>query len=170
MLIDLYASACEETAWFADHAYTNSVPMEVTAFKALFHYQHIVAGRNLADESSDKTRILSRDMIDVAEQEEQWKDLIRTLPDKIIQPIQNLHIQERVREASVESLNEAIEEISKTNGGQAGNIAIDMDVSEDAVYSLLRSITHAKFQTGDFHLGSAIRFCIICFRVRVGRK
>lgn len=112
-------AACEETAWFADHAYTNSVPMEVTAFKALFHYQHIVAGRNLADESSDKTRILSRDMIDVAEQEEQWKDLIRTLPDKIIQPIQNLHIQERVAEASVESLKEAIEEISKTNGGQA---------------------------------------------------
>lgn len=155
MLIDLYASACEETAWFADHAYTNSAPMEVTAFKALFHYQHIVAGRNLADESSDKTRILSRDMIDVAEQEEQWKDLIRTLPDKIIQPIQNLHIQERVREASVESLNEAIEEISKTNGGQAGNIAIDMDVSEDAVYSLLRSITHAKFQTGDYYLSES---------------
>lgn len=155
MLIDLYVSACEETAWFADHAYTNSVPMEVTAFKALFHYQHIVAGRNLADESSDKTRILSRDMIDVAEQEEQWKDLIRTLPNKIIQPIQNLHIQERVREASVESLNEAIEEISKTNGGQAGNIAIDMDVSEDAVYSLLRSITHAKFQTGDYYLSES---------------
>lgn len=91
----------------------------------------------------------------IAEQEEQWKDLIRTLPDKIIQPIQNLHIQERVREASVESLNEAIEEISKTNGGQAGNIAIDMDVSEDAVYSLLRSITHAKFQTGDYYLSES---------------
>ncbi len=155
MLVDLYASACEETAWFADHAYTNAVEMEVSAFKGLFHYQHIVAGRSLADESSDKTGLLSRDMIDIAEQDDQWKALIRKLPDQIIQPIQNLPIQERVREASVESLNEAIDEISKTNGGQAGNIAIDMDVSEDVVHSLLRNITHAKFQTGDYYLSES---------------
>lgn len=155
LLVDLYASACEETAWFADHAYTNAVEMEVSAFKGLFHYQHIVAGRSLADESSDKTGLLSRDMIDIAEQDDQWKTLIRELPDQIIQPIQNLPLQERVREASVESLNEAIDEISKTNGGQAGNIAIDMDVSEDAVHSLLRNITHAKFQTGDYYLSES---------------
>lgn len=155
MLADLYTSACEETTWFADHAYTNAVQMEVSAFKALFHYQHIVAGRSLADESSDKTGLLSRDMIYIAEQEDQWKDLTRELPDKIVQPIQNLHIQEKIREASVESLNEAINEISKTNGGKAGNIAIDMDVSEDAIHSLLKNITHAKFQTGDYYLSES---------------
>lgn len=155
MLVDLYTSACEETAWFTDHAYTNAVQMELSAFKALFHYQHIVAGRSLADESSDKTGLLSRDMIYIAEQEDQWKDLTRELPDKIVQPIQNLHIQEKIREASVESLNEAINEISKTNGGKAGNIAIDMDVSEDAVHSLLKNITHAKFQTGDYYLSES---------------
>lgn len=155
MLIDLYTSACEETAWFADHAYTNAVEMEVSAFKALFHYQHIVAGRNLADEGSDKTGLLSRDMIAIAEQEDQWKDLVRKLPDEIIRPIQDLHIQEKVREVSLESLNEAIDEISKTRGSQEGNIAIDMDVSEDAVHSLLRNITNAKFQTGDYYLSES---------------
>ncbi len=155
MLVDLYTSACEETAWFTDHAYTNAVQMELSAFKALFHYQHIVAGRSLADESSDKTGLLSRDMIYIAEQEDQWKDLTRELPDKIVQPIQNLHIQEKIREASVKSLNEAINEISKTNGGKAGNIAIDMDVSENAVHSLLKNITHAKFQTGDYYLSES---------------
>lgn len=155
MLVDLYASACEETAWFADHAYMNAVPMEVTAFKGLFHYQHIAAGRSLADESSDKTRLLSRDMIDIAEQEDHWKAMTRELPDQIIQPIQNSDIQEKVRESSIESLNEAIDAISKTNGGQAGNIAIDMDVSEDAIHSLLRNIIHAKFQTGDYYLSES---------------
>lgn len=133
MLIDLYPTACEETAWFADHAYMNKVEMEVSDFKELFHYQHIVAGRSLADEGSDKTGLLSRDMIAIAEQEEQWNDLLRKLPDEIIRPIQDLHIQENVREASVESLNEAMDEISKTIGGQEENIAIDMDVSEDAI-------------------------------------
>ena len=155
MLVDLYASACEETAWFTDHAYTNAVPMEVTAFKGLFHYQHIAAGRSLADESSDKTRLLSRDMIDIAEQEDEWRTLTRNLPDQIIQPIQNSDIQEKVRESSIESLNEAIDAISKTNGGQAGNIAIDMDISEDAIHSLLRNIIHAKFQTGDYYLSES---------------
>lgn len=152
MLIDLYANACEETAWFTDHAYMNAVKMDISAFKGLFHYQHIVAGRNLADESSDKAGILGRDMIYIAEQEDHWSTLMRELPDKIIQPIQGLHIQERVREASVESLNIAIDEISKTNGGQQGTIVIDMDVSEDAVSSLLKNITHAKFQAGNYYL------------------
>lgn len=155
MLIDLYVSACEETAWFTDHAYMNAVEMEISAFKGLFHYQHIVAGRNLADERSDKSGLLGQDMIFIAEQDEHWKTLMRDLPDKIVQPIQDLHIQEEVREASVESLNKAIDEISKTNGGQAGNIAIDMEVSEDTVSSLLRNITHAKFQTGDYYLSES---------------
>lgn len=155
MLIDLYAGACEETVWFADHNYRNAVKMEVSAFKGLFHYQHIAAGRNLADESSDKAGLLGRDMIYIAEQEDQWKTLMRELPDKIVQPIQGLRIQEKVREASVESLNRAIGEISKTNGGQAGNIAIDMDVSEDAISSLLKNITHAKVQTGDYYLSES---------------
>lgn len=155
MLIDLYASACEETVWFTDHNYRNAVKMEVSAFKGLFHYQHIVAGRNLADESSDKAGLFGRDMIYIAEQEDQWKTLMRELPDKIVQPIQGLRIQEKVREASVESLNRAIGEISKTNGGQAGNIAIDMDVSEDAISSLLKNITHAKVQTGDYYLSES---------------
>lgn len=155
MLVDLYASACAETAWFTDHAYMNAVEMETSAFKALFHYQHIVAGRNLADESSDKSGLLGRDMISIAEQEEHWKALMHELPDKILQPIQGLHIQEKVREASVESLNNAIDEISKTNGGHAGNIAIDMDVSEDAISSLMKNIIHAKFQTGDYYLGES---------------
>ena len=69
-------------------------------------------------------------------------------------PIQR-GVQERVQEAPIESLNEAIDEISKTNGGQAGNIVIDIDVSEDAVSSLLRNIIHAKFQTGDYFLSES---------------
>lgn len=73
---------------------------------------------------------------------------MQELPDRIVQPIQSMNLQEKVREASVESLNKAIDEISKTNGGQAGTIAIDMDVSEGAITSLLRDITHAEVSDG----------------------
>ena len=155
LFIDLYANSCEETAWYADHEYMNAVEMDISSFKRLFHYQHIVAGRNLADESSDKSGLLGRDMVYIAEQEDNWKTLMQELPDRIVQPIQSMDLQEKVREASVESLNKAIDEISKTNGGQAGTIAIDMDVSEGAITSLLRDITHAKFQTGDYFLSES---------------
>lgn len=152
MLIDLYVNSCEETAWFTDSAYTNAVEMDISAFKGLFHYQYIVAGRNLADESSDKTGLLGKDMIYIAEQENHWTALMRELPDKIVQPIQGLQIQEKVRKASVESLNKVIEEISNTNGGQQGTIVIDMDISEDTVSSFLKNITHAKFQMDNYYL------------------
>ena len=45
----------------------NAVKMEISEFKRLFHYQYIVAGRNLADEGSDKSGLLGRDMIFIAE-------------------------------------------------------------------------------------------------------
>lgn len=152
MLVQLYANSCEETVFFSDKSYVNIVPMDIPSFKALFNYHNIMAGRTLDDENSDRTKILSKNMIDIASQEDSWKDLIRNLPDQIIQPIQDAHIQETVRKASLETLSDTIEAVSKTNGGQAGNIVIDMNVTEEAIHSLLKNITCAKYQTDDYYL------------------
>lgn len=91
-------------------------------------------------------------MIDIASQEDNWKTLIQSLPDKIKQSIEDEQIQQEVRKASVETLGKTIEQISKTNGGQAGNITIDMVVTDEAVQSLLKSITSAKYQVDNFFL------------------
>ena len=155
MLIKLYAGSCEETAYFSDRSYTNAVSMDVVSFKALFNFKHIIAGRTLDDEKSDKSRHLSKNMIDIASQEEDWQSLTRNLPDQIIQPIQDAKIQDKVRAASIESLSNTIEAISKTNGGQAGNIVIDMEVTEDAINSLLKNITCAKYQMGENYLSES---------------
>lgn len=74
------------------------------------------------------------------------------MPDKIKQSIEDEQIQQEVRKASVETLGKTIEQISKTNGGQAGNITIDMVVTDEAVQSLLKSITSAKYQVDNFFL------------------
>lgn len=152
MLVLLYANSCEEKAYFSDKAYKNIEVMDMTLFKSLFNYQNIMAGRNLDDENSDRTRILSKNMIDIASQEDDWKDLIQNLPDQIIQPIQDAKIQDKVRIASLDTLSDTMEAISKTNGGHAGNIVIDMNVTEEAVHSLLKSITCAKYQADDHYL------------------
>lgn len=152
MLVLLYANSCEETVYFSDKSYVNIVPIDMSSFKALFNYHHIMAGRTLDDENSDRTKILSKNMIDIASQEDSWKDLIRSLPDQIIQPIQDAHVQETVRKASLETLSDTIEAVSKTNGGQSGNIVIDMNVTEEAIHALLKNITCAKYQTDDYYL------------------
>ena len=152
MLVQIYANSCEETVFFSDKSYVNIVPMDIPSFKVLFNYHNIMAGRTLDDENSDRTKILSKNMIDIACQEDSWKGLIQNLPDQIIQPIQDAHIQEIVRKASLETLSDTIEAVSKTNGGQAGNIVIDMNVTEEAIHSLLKNITCAKYQTDDYYL------------------
>ena len=152
MLVLLYANSCEETVYFTDKFYKNIVGMDMSSFKNLFHYRNIMAGRTLDDENSDRTRVLSKSMIDIASQEDDWKDLIRSLPDQIIQPIQDAKIQSKVRTASLDTLSDTMETISKTNGGQAGNIIIDMNVTEEAVHALLKNITSAKYQADDHYL------------------
>lgn len=152
MLIHMYTGSCKDAAYFSDKTYSNIVPMDLASFRALFNYQNIMAGRTLDDGNSDRARILSKNMIDIASQEENWKTLIQSLPDKIKQSIEDEQIQQEVRKASVETLGKTIEQISKTNGGQAGNITIDMVVTDEAVQSLLKSITSAKYQVDSFFL------------------
>jgi len=152
MLVFLYAKSSDETAYFSDKLYANAVSMEISSFKSLFNYSNIMAGRTLDDESSDRTRILSKSMIDIASQEDDWKGLIRSLPDQIIQPIQDAKIQEKVRAASLDTLSDTMEAVSKTNGGHAGNIVIDMNVTEEAIHTLLKNITCAKYQADDHYL------------------
>ena len=88
MLILLYASSCKDAAYFSDKNYSNIVSMDMVSFRALFNYQNIMAGRTLDDENSDRARILSKNMIDIASQEDNWKTLIQSLPDKIKQSIE----------------------------------------------------------------------------------
>ena len=152
MLVLLYANSSEEVTYFSDKSYVNVVPMETSLFKNLFNYHDIMAGRSLDDENSDRAKILSKSMIDIARQEDGWKDLIHNLPDQIIQPIQEAKIQEKVRTASLDTLSDTMNEVSKTNGGHAGNIVIDMTVTEEAIHSLLKNITHAKYQVDGHYL------------------
>lgn len=47
-------------------------------------------------------------MIDIASQEDNWKTLIQSLPDKIKQSIEDEQIQQEVRKASIETLGKTM--------------------------------------------------------------
>lgn len=155
MLICIYTEAVEETAFFADSKYQNRVKMDIPVFKSLFNFCSIMAGRTLDDNNSDRTHVLSKNMIDIASEKDGWKDLISTLPDEIMRPIEDAKIKDKVHAASIATLSDTIDSISKTNGGHTGNIVIDMTVTEDAIQSLLKKITCAKYQTDEYFLGES---------------
>lgn len=155
MLINLYAASCVEEVCFCDSLYANCVPMDISLFKSLFNFGHITASRTLDDEHSDKSRILSKNMIDIASQTEDWQCFTQNLPDQIIQPIQDAKIQDKVRTASLDPLKGTMEAVSQTNGGRPGEIVIDMDITEEAVNSLLKNITSAKYKMGDYFLNES---------------
>lgn len=110
MLIQIYTDSCKDAAYFSDKTYSNIVPMDVASFRGLFNYQNIMAGRTLDDGNSDRAKILSKNMIDIASQEDNWKTLIQSLPDKIKQSIEDEQIQQEVRKASIETLGKTIEQ------------------------------------------------------------
>lgn len=152
MLISLYEKSSNESVYFSDKDYKNRIKMDLLEFRSLFNYQNIMAGRKLDDENSDRTKTLSKNVIDIASKDENWKNRINDLSDKILQPIQDAGIRETIQSISVDILSETIDAISKTNGGHTGDIILDMEMTEDAIKSLLKNITSAKYQMDEWFL------------------
>jgi Predicted ATP-dependent endonuclease of the OLD family len=129
--------------------------LELSDFRELFKFRNIHAGRPLDDQSNGKTRSLSKNMIELTGHEDNWKVMLGELPYKILQPIEDAQITNVVREASVDGLSDAIKTIAKANGGNTGEMILDIDISEDAISGLISQITNAKYQLEGHFLNEA---------------
>lgn len=150
-----YAASIFESCQFTDSSFENEQNIEPSDFRKLFNFKNIYAGRPLDDQNTGRTRNLSKNMIDLACHDEDWKSMIGELPDMILQPIEDLEITKVVRNASVDGLSEAINEVSKANGGNSGDMILDLDISEEAISELIGQITNAKYQLDGYMLNEA---------------
>ena len=141
--------------YYAGVEFSGLNKMEPSDFRALFNFKNIHAGRTLDDQNNGKTKSLSKNMIELAEKDDSWKKLIDQLPDKILQPIEQLEVARVVRETSVDGLSETVKTISKANGGNTGDMVLDIDITEESISSLINQITKAKYQLGDHFLNEA---------------
>lgn len=123
--------------------------------KNLFNIKSIMASRPLDDEDYDHSHMLSKQMIKMVKMDDKWNDLIGNLPDELLQPIQEKEIQERVRETSLNSLQDTITALEQTNGGQTGELMLDMNVSEEDISDLLQRITKTTYNVDGYFLGEA---------------
>lgn len=150
-----YASSIIAQCFYTDRTYENQHEMELSAFRKLFNFKNIHAGRTLDDQSTGRDRKLSKNMIDLACYDESWITLIGDLPDKILRPIEEAEITQTVRNASLDGLSEALKTISIANGGNTGDMILNLDISEEIISNLLNQILNAKYQLEGYFLSEA---------------
>ena len=153
-IVSLYVNSIVPTCYFCDETYVNRCKMDdVKQFRNLFNFTFIKASRPLDDDSSDHAHSISKQMIKMAKLNEDWNELIDRLPDEILKPIQDKGINKKVQETSLTSLKETIAAIEETNGGQSGELMLDMLVTEEDISDLLQRITTATYCVDGYFLG-----------------
>lgn len=153
-IVSLYVNSIVPTCYFCDETYVNRCQMDdVKQFRNLFNFCFIKASRPLDDDSSDHSHSISKQMIKMAKLDGEWNELIDKLPDDILKPIQDKDISKKVQETSLNSLKETITAIEETNGGQSGELMLDMLVTEEDISDLLQRITTATYCVDGYFLG-----------------
>lgn len=156
LLVKIYVRSIKPECFFCDKGYVNRCKMDdVNEFRNLFYCPYIKASRPLDDDETDHSHTLSKQMIKLAKLDDEWNELIKTLPDELLRPIQTLKIDETVRETSLKSLKDTIAELEQTNGGKSGELMLDMNVTEDDISELLQRITTATYNVDGYYLGES---------------
>lgn len=156
MIVGIYVKALVPVCYFCDKTFENRCKFDdVNDFRNLFHFCFIKASRPLDDEESDHAHLLSKQMIRMLKADEKWMGLIERLPDELLKPIQEKEIDKTVRETSLNSLKDTIEALEQTNGGQSGELMLDMQVTEEDISELLQRITTATYNVGGYYLGES---------------
>lgn len=120
----VYFESLSETIRFTDSKFENGGKIDRKDFIKLLNFQKIMAGRTLDDTSTDRSKILSKNIVDIASEAENWGKTIESLPDTILEAIENKNIEQIIKSTSIDSLKETMSSILMTNGGQTNEIII----------------------------------------------
>ncbi|SFO04147.1 AAA ATPase domain-containing protein [Pseudobutyrivibrio sp. UC1225] len=154
ILVSIYVLSLKPHCYFCDKNYLNYCEMDdINEFHNLFNFKFIKAGRNLDDIETDSSHTLSQQMVQMAKTDDDWNDVISKLPDELIAPIENENIEEKVRNASLKSLQDTINAIASTNGGASGKLMLNMDITEENVSDFLQRITTTAYEVDGYYLG-----------------
>ena len=74
--------------------------------------------------------MLSKQMIKMVKMDEKWNELVESLPDEVLKPIQEKEIDKAIRSTSLESLKDTIATLEQTNGGKSGELMLDMTLEQ----------------------------------------
>lgn len=154
-LLQIYCDSLVEKCYFCNADFESQNNIEVSAFKQLFNFKNIQATRELDDIDSDSSKTLSKRIVSLLKGNSTWDEVTKKLPEKILGNILDADAKTVIQQASVNSLDETIQKISKTSGGNVGKIMLEMDVSEDDVDDFIKRVTRAKYDVDGFLLNES---------------
>ena len=143
--LKLYCDCLVEKCYFCNCDYSTQNSMEVSDFKKLFNFRSIKASRNLDDSDKDSSKGISKSVVSLLKNDDEWVLKTKELPNTLLNGILQSGAKTVLQKSSVDSLDKTIQDISKTSGGHVGKIQLEMDVDESDVDQFIQKITRAKY-------------------------
>ena len=154
-MLKLYCSCLLEKCYFCNSEYQNINIMEISDFKKLFYFKNISAIRELDDDEHDFTKGISKRVVSLLKNDEEWMDKTKNLPDLLLGQIVSSGVKTKIQESSIKSLDKTVQDISKTSGGHVGKMQLEIDIEESDVEDFIQKIICAKYDIDGLLLNEA---------------
>jgi putative ATP-dependent endonuclease of OLD family len=148
-------ATCETTFSFCDETYSTAVSMEKGRFRSLFNFRLIKASRPLDDMSDDNSGGLGKRLVEVAKESTEWSGIVEGLPDQVLEAINATNIRDITAKGALESLNDVVKSIARTNGSSQNDLFLDFLVSEGDVVRLIARAMQTRYSSGGVPLGES---------------
>lgn len=146
-IIDKYFNeSFENKFYFCDKEYKNELEMTSSDFKNLFHFIRINADRNLSDEKSNNNYLISKNLIDIISVDENWQNLIKDVPDEILNLLENTKIKDEIINQSANSLKPITTELEHTKDCIIGSPYLELNLTDENINNLIKNSTVAKYK------------------------
>ena len=145
-ILKIYCSSLKNKIYYCNSDFTNkNIIEDIVSFKNLFVIEKINALRTLDDNENDSSKSISKGIINVLKDKEEWIQKTKELPDKIHDIIVDSKIQEIIQDTSKETLKDTLNNISKTSGGNIDNIQMGLDININNIENFINKILCAKY-------------------------
>ncbi|MDD3237343.1 MAG: AAA family ATPase [Candidatus Gastranaerophilales bacterium] len=150
LITKLFEQSFENKFYFCNNVYQNEIELDVTKFKNLFNFVRINADRNLSDEKTNNNYLISKSLIDLISDTQQWKDLLKDTPEKVFELFDNTNIKKEITDNSYACLKPVMQELKSTNGCEIGTPHLELNLTEENIGNLISNSTIAKYQVDDY--------------------
>ncbi|MGR8773850.1 AAA family ATPase [Leuconostoc citreum] len=143
----LYCQNSNPKIYYCDSSF--SVCNEIAdhrIFRSLFNFKYIPAARLLED-NENKKHALSKGLISYVRNDETWQSMLKHLSQTLLSTIYSSEVHTLLSSEAEVSLNNIVQSISKSNGGNTGKINLNTELSENDVLNFISTTTQAKYTT-----------------------
>lgn len=149
LITKIFDNSFENKYYFCNKNYENEIEMDPAKFKDLFHFRRINADRNLGDEKNDTNCFISKNLVSLISNEEEWANTIKDSPEKIMEILKTSNIENEIKTNSDKCLDPIMCELNNTKGCEIGKPYLELNLNEENINRFIANSTIAKYKFND---------------------